>query len=277
MALTKIAGLPDVVTLGQAPDQSRLAVRARLLGHRIDTRHGAEIAAAQDPAHQDALTIIFRDGVVVSIGLGAQTDAQTGEAIDALLRPHVVDPEEHPEIETTGLIIRPGAGDSIASDGQVQLADASPERLLLVATVLARSVILSRDEILVAEAFDRISPLVGDLRASGQTHLSIRQAMQLVGNAVAARHRIMGTTQANDRPDLLWDHPGLDRLYARLEAEYELDERAEVLERKFVALGDVAEVLLDIVRDKRAFRLELAIIVLIAFEIVLSLIGMAIR
>ena len=87
----------------------------------------------------------------------------------------------------------------------------------------------------------------------------------------------MGTAQANDRPDLLWDHPGLDRLYARLEAEYELDERAEVLERKFVALGDVAELLLDIVRDKRAFRLELAIIALIAFEIVLSLISMAMR
>ena len=75
--------------------------------------------------------------------------------------------------------------------------------------------------------------------------------MQLVGNALAPRHRIMGTAQANDRPDLLWDYPWLDRIYARLEGEYELDERADVLERKFVALGDVAEILLDIVRDKR--------------------------
>ena len=51
--------------------------------------------------------------------------------------------------------------------------------------------------------------------------------------------------------------PALDRLYARLEAEYELKERAEVLERKFGALGDFTEVLLDIVQDKRAFASKL--------------------
>jgi uncharacterized Rmd1/YagE family protein len=269
MAISKSAGLPDFIILGTVPEQARFVMRARLLGARIDTREVTE--AIGELAGEDTLTIVFRDGVVVTVGTQGETDA----LVDALLRPHVVDPQAAPETETTGLVIRAGGGDKIAPDGQVQLADASEERFLLVAIVLARSVMLSRDEVLVSEAFDRISPLVSDLSENGRARLSITRAMQLVGNALGARHRIMGTAQANDRPDLLWDHPELDRLYTRLEAEYELDERAEVLERKFVALGDVAEVLLDIVRDKRAFRLELAIIVLIAFEIVLSLLNMA--
>jgi uncharacterized Rmd1/YagE family protein len=276
MVASKSAGLPDFILLGAVPGDQRVVMRARLIGARIDTRHVVE-ATSQFLAGHGGLTILFRDGVVVSIGEDTSVDAGVDAGLEALLAPFVVDPEETHETETTGLIIKPGSSDRIGTDGQVELNDASLERFLLVAIVLARSVMLSRDEILVAGAFDRITPLVTDMRENGQAHLSIKQAMQLVGNAMAARHRIMGTAQANDRPDLLWDHPELDRLYARLEAEYELDERAEVLERKFVALGDVAEVLLDIVRDKRAFRLELAIIVLIAFEIVLSLINMAMR
>jgi uncharacterized Rmd1/YagE family protein len=96
----------------------------------------------------------------------------------------------------------------------------------------------------------------------------------LIGDVLAARHRVMGTVQVDERPDVLWDHPGLDRLYARLEAEYELNERSEVLERKFGALGDFTDALLDIVQEKRAFRLEAAIIALIAFEIMLSILKM---
>ena len=100
--------------------------------------------------------------------------------------------------------------------------------------------------------------------------------MRLVGNVLAARHRLTGTAQVDERPDLLWEHPELDRLYVRLEAEYELTERAEVLTRKFGALGDFTEVLLDIVQDKRAFRVEIAIIALIAFEILLTLFNMVV-
>jgi uncharacterized Rmd1/YagE family protein len=84
---------------------------------------------------------------------------------------------------------------------------------------------------------------------------------------------VTGAVQAGERPDLLWDHPALDRLYARLEAEYELGEREAALDRKYAALGDVGEALLGIVQDKRAFHLEVAIVLLIAFEIVLVLLG----
>ena len=43
-----------------------------------------------------------------------------------------------------------------------------------------------------------------------------------------------------------------------------------MLERKFGALGDFTEVLLEIAQDKRAVRLEMAVIALIAFEVLLS-------
>jgi uncharacterized Rmd1/YagE family protein len=263
----------DFVILGELRATSPLFARARLLGVRIETRNAATDAALAQAATHAGLTIVFRYGAVVSIG----SADMALDRLDATLLRHVGDPLEVHESETANLIVQTVGGDRVDTDGQILLADASPERLLLAAIVLAQSVVLSRDEILVSEAFEGISPLVADLRENGRARLPIRSAMRLVGNVLAARHRVMGTVQVNERPDLLWEHPELDRLYVRLEAEYELSERTEVLERKFGALGDFTEVLLDIVQDKRAFRLEAAIIALIAFEIFLTLFNMAVH
>ena len=273
-APSRLVRSPDYVALGtriDARDGAPLVARARLLGARIETRDVAADARAAIRASRCGLCFVFRYGVVVSIGPAELAN----ETLDAVLASHVIDPSPVEETETAAILVRQGGKDRIATDGQIELEDASDERLLLVATVLAYSVVLSRDEILASEAFDHIGPLVADLRQNGRVRLSITPVMRQVGEVIAARHRLMGTAQVDERPDILWDHPQLDRLYARLEDEYELKERAEVLERKFVALGDFTEVLLDIVQDKRAFRLEAAIIALIVFEIMLTLFNMA--
>jgi uncharacterized Rmd1/YagE family protein len=69
---------------------------------------------------------------------------------------------------------------------------------------------------------------------------------------------------------VLWDRPDLERLYARLNDEYELSERVEILNRKLAVIADTATALADIVDAKRALRLELIVIFLIAFEIVVT-------
>lgn len=272
-ALARLARSPDFVKLGECDAAGPLVAKARLLGARIETRDVAGDARLAARASRRRVAFVFRYGVVVTISPEGEDDG----ALDDLLAKYVVDPTVVEETESADLAVRSSGGDRIAADGEVQLVDFSEERLLLAATILAHSVMLSRDEILVSEAFDHIGPIVTDLRQNGRVRLSIGTVMRQVGEVIAARHRVMGTAKVDERPDILWDHPQLDRLYARLEDEYELTERAEVLERKFVALGDFTEVLLDIVQDKRAFRLEAAIIVLIAFELVLTLVNMVHR
>ena len=267
-----LTGSPDVVALGRLPDERRLVAVARLLGVRIRTRELAA-ALAEDPAFASSadaagLAFVFRYGAVVGFG----GPALRADLLDAMLAPFVDEPVGVPELETANLAVREGAAeDRVEPDGLIVLSGADAPRLELVATVLSRSVVLARDEVLVSQAFDRSAPLVAELRGAGRVRLPIRSVMRMVGEALAARHRVTGAAQVDERPDLLWDHPALDRLYARLEGEYELSERAEALNDKLDALGDFAEALLDIVQDKRAVRLEVAIIALIAFEIVLNL------
>lgn len=266
-ATTKPPGWPDEVALGALPPGEKLIVHARHLGTRIDTRGLAADTVLRELAAAAGLTFAFRYGVAVTFC----TTVNRIPALDKALLAHVQEPAEHQEIETATVLLTNGGKERVDDDGAIHLADDEEPRLLLVATVLAHSVMLSRDEMLVSDVFNSSVPLVADLQVNGKARLSIPECMRMVGGVLAARHRVMGTAQAGERPDLLWDHPDLDRLYTRLEAEYELGERAEVLERKFGALGDFTEVLLDIAQDKRAVRLEVAIIALIAVELLLSI------
>ena len=69
---------------------------------------------------------------------------------------------------------------------------------------------------------------------------------------------------------MVWDRQDLDRLYARLEDEYELKERAEALSRKLSVIADTAEILTDTIDTRRSLRLEVIIVILIAVELVVA-------
>ena len=69
---------------------------------------------------------------------------------------------------------------------------------------------------------------------------------------------------------MLWDRPGLERLYARLEDEYELRERTATLHRKLTVIGETATVLTDLIHTNRSLRLEIVVVLLIALEIAIT-------
>jgi uncharacterized Rmd1/YagE family protein len=84
------------------------------------------------------------------------------------------------------------------------------------------------------------------------------------------RQRVSGGVAVEEKPDALWDRPDLERLYSRIEDEYELRERATALNRKLAVVGDTAQVLTDLIDTERSLRLEMIIVLLIVFEIVIT-------
>jgi len=70
---------------------------------------------------------------------------------------------------------------------------------------------------------------------------------------------------------VLWEQPELERLYVRLEDEYELRERHLALERKLDLISRTAETMLDLMQHKRSLRVEWYIVILIIVEILLTL------
>lgn len=266
----RTAGVATREVLGAAlPGEARRAdIRALLLGSRIDTRNLRDFAEPEKLQLTGiGAAFVFRYGVLVLFGASPEIERRL---IDRLSH-HILEPLVVPETETAWIEVVADGEETVSADGHIRLREATPERLLLTATVLARSVVLARDEGRIAEAFDRVEPLINDLRTRGRAGMPIRRVMQNIGDVLAAQHRVVGRAQIGEKPDLLWDNPQLDRLYSRLETEFELGDRARAMERKLEVIGDAAEWLLDLVQDKRSLRLELAVIALIAFEVVLSL------
>lgn len=250
---------------------SRIAARAVLLGERLEHRGLArEGAPAADPVPlatpDDFAAFAFRWGAVVFIGASAEQEA----SILAMLQPRVTNPLPAPVEETAR--IEPGAEqDGVDAGGVIRLRDMALPRLAVVADALAKSAALAQQEARLTQALDSMEPSVAALRSEGRLVFGARALHRQIGAALHARSRTLARVEAEDKPEVLWDHPDLERLHARLADEYELKERSAALDRKLSLIGDMTETLLSLIQSRRSMGLEIAIVALVGIEVVFTL------
>ena len=256
---------------------SLLRARAVILGERLDHRGlGPGGTAMADPvpiaAPAPISAFAFRWGAVVIFGADPADEA----ALLASLAPRITNPADS-LAEETALIALGAERDGVDAEGVIQLCDAAPERLAVVADALAKSAALAQQEARIAGALDRLEPAVADLRAAGRLRFSSRALHRQIGHALSAHSRNLARIETADKPEVLWDHPELERLHARLSDEYELSERGAALERKLGWIGDTIQTLLSLLQARRALGLEAAVVVLVGIEVAFTLYEHVIR
>jgi uncharacterized Rmd1/YagE family protein len=249
---------------------ARVTAHALHVGDSINTKGFEGEALSAVPlaikVGKTGIAVLFRYGVAVLIGLSSEDET----AFLAKLTPRIGGKLARFE-EETALVARGNeADDQVQAGGPIQLRDMSPERLLVIADVLAKSVVLANDEREVAKVFEIIEPFAKELADHGQTRRDRKSVLKLIGNALLVQQRVSGRVAIGEKPDALWERPDLERLYARLEDEYELKERVDTLNRKLAVVAETANTLADIIDTRRSLRLELIVVVLIAFEIVVT-------
>ena len=247
----------------------QITAHALQIGDRINTAgfEGELLSSTPLAARigSSGLAVVFRYGVVVFLGLSVEEEKQFLERLSTRVFGRITPYEE----EWAKVQVAKQAED-IHAGGPILVREMSLERLLLVADALAKSVVLARDEREVANVLDTIEPFARELAVSGQTSRSRTALLKLLGNSLLVQHHVSGRVAVSEKPDVLWDRPDLERLYARLEDEYELSERFETLNQKITVISDTATTLADIIDTKRSLRLELIVVFLIAFEIVIT-------
>jgi uncharacterized Rmd1/YagE family protein len=263
--------MTDAVPL-QTAAPMRLTARALIVGERIDT------AGLERPDMISGLPLafrvgargmvaLFRFGVAVLVGLSPLEE----EDVLAKLKQRSTGQRARVDDETAILEVAPSFDDLAPPGGPIQMKDLSPQRFLVVADALAKTVALARDEREVNAVFDVIEPFARQLAEKGRPPFRRRSMLRLIGQALLAQHRVSGRVAVEEKPDVLWDRPDLERLYARLEDEYELKERGEALKRKLDVIVETAHALTDIIDADRATRLEATIVLLIVAELAVSM------
>jgi uncharacterized Rmd1/YagE family protein len=269
----KLAAMTDVPP-ARAP--TRLTARALIVGERIDTAglERPDMISSLPLAFrvgERGMAALFRFGVAVMVGLTPLEE----EDLLAKLRSRVSGARALGDDETAVLEIAPDSDEQKSSSGPIQIKNLSPPRFLVIADALAKTVALARDEREVNAVFDVIEPFAEKLAASGRPPFRRRAMLRLIGQALLAQHRVSGRVAVEEKPDVLWDHPELERLYARLADEYELTDRAGALKRKLEVIGDTAQALTDIIDADRSTRLEAAIVILIVLELIAAIVQIA--
>jgi required for meiotic nuclear division protein 1 len=249
--------------------------RAVYVGERIDlrkyvpsTRVTAQLPATV-PISGGGVAMLFRYGAVVFFDVAAADQDQYLRE----LAPLVEDRYERPETEEIPISVGSEKREGVEA-GAVVVRNASVERLQIVAAVLGKSVALAQYEADVAANFDRIEPFAVELEKRGRGGSDMRLLLRHVGRGLLNEHKMVARVEVSERPELLWDHPELEQLYLRLEDEFELQERTEILDRKLEVVSRTVETILDLVQRDRSLRVEWYIVILIVLEIVLSVYGL---
>ena len=252
-----------------------ITARALLLGDRIDATglERSDLVSTAPIAFnvgRSGFAVLYKFGVAVLFGLSPLEE----DEILARIGARVTGPSRGDD-ETLLLEVAPESEDKALANGRLGVKDISAARLLVIADALAKSVALARDERRVNAVFDTVEPFAAELASRGRPPWKRRAMLELIGQTLLVRHRVSGRVAVEDKPDVLWDRPDLERLYARLEDEYELQERGRTLTAKLDVIGETARALTELIDAERSVRLEWTIILLIAAEIVLTLFQMA--
>lgn len=271
--------LCETIRMETLPLCSKGAFRARavLIGERIDLRAlGSANALATSPLAVEVqgggVAVLFRYGVAVFFDVAAMEEVSFLER----LRPLVTHPYEKPETEEIGIAVEPQAKDGVRP-GSVVFEECTIERLQLVADILSKSVLLALYEARVAAEFDRVEPLAADLAERGRIPGHERALLKDIGAMLLIESRMVGRAEISEKPELLWDHPSLEGLFARLQDEFEIRERHQALERKLNLLSHTAQSVQQMLSARHGIRVEWYIVILIVFEILLTLYELFIR
>jgi uncharacterized Rmd1/YagE family protein len=247
-------------------------VRALLVGEGLDLK-GLERqdAVSVNPlafAAGGGTAMLFKFGAAVFINMTPIEE----EALIQGLGPRILGPLAEREVETAIIVVTPDGEGLLSQSGAIQLKAAETNRLLLVGEALAVSVALAYDERRIAAAFDKIEPLAASLIKRRLPPGPKSAMLEQIGEALLIQKRLASRVDLDEKPDVLWDHPELERLWAKLVDEYDLPARSRAVGRKLGVISETAETISDLVATRTSHRLEILVIVLIAIEIVLALV-----
>ena len=170
-------------------------------------------------------------------------------------------------------LVREGRGDRPRlEEGTLSLDRLTDARAEVIALVVAQSAAMEYYERIVDGLFADTARLVDRLERSGTVTFRVRGLHRFIGQAVGTRGEVLSVLHLLDKPDATWDDPEMDRIYDELRAEFDLLDRYHSLEAKLRSVQEAMELVLDVARDRRLFAIEAAVLLLIAFEVVLSLV-----
>lgn len=213
---------------------------------------------------KDQFLLLYNFGAMVSFNLDPEKEKEVLSSVQQFVSP------KETIITSEDFLVE--EGDKLAVDfRRVVLPKVTVEDVQIISLVLAQSTALEFFE-RHADALLQQSRIISEeLEKTGKTGRKDSELVKFIGLCLNMKQNAIGSTYLLDSPEPAWEHASLEALYRQMEDMFELKDRFRILDYKLQIIQDTVEVLSDLSRSRREYRLELSIVILIAVEIVLIL------
>lgn len=172
--------------------------------------------------------------------------------------------------ESLGNVV-PGASNKVYFD-RVVISNLSFAIVKIVCMLLAESTALEYYETLIENLMLKTNRFAKNLRKQGRMVESNEDLIKFIGLCLDTKQEIISNLYIVDSPDETWESSELDKVHQELKVMMEVDTRYRALEYKIKIIQESVDTIVDLSKSKRETLLEMIIILLIALEIILSLV-----
>jgi required for meiotic nuclear division protein 1 len=144
----------------------------------------------------------------------------------------------------------------------------------LISTVLAKSVALEKTEEQLGQINDKLETLIDRLE-KGKLRIGNKELARTTAKIIRHEYNTLAYIMILDKPDITWTSSSAGEFYDRMLEFFELNDRYKILKSKTEILYNIMDGFSTISHSIRGLFVEWIIVVLILFEIVLSLLGIA--
>lgn len=219
------------------------------------------------PAAAGGMVFLFGFGVVIFFDVG-----QAGREGELLRLRQALKGMRDAQVISEEFTVRVEADARPDVQEGVLVADLlTHERISMIALTVAQSAAMEYYERIVDQMFADTDHFVQRLEKSGTISVFTASLQRFIGAALSTRSEVISVLHLLDKPDVVWDDAGAERIYVELRAEFDLLDRYTALELKLRSVQETLGLLTDVARDRRLVLLEASVIALIGIEIMLTL------
>ncbi len=214
----------------------------------------------------DSWIVAYDFGAITFVGV----DDEKREAVMKAVLERI-GPEPHPPMEEQITIeVNPAASDpQTQSFDRVVVREVNPKLVELVALVVAQSAAMEYYEEDVDHVLARLKEVSENLAQTGKLTATSRDLLKFVGSGMSTHNQVVYTLSLLDTPQLAWEDEKLDRIYRGIRGQFEIADRFRALDLKLRMIQDNFELFVELTQERRNYRLELTVAILVALEVVL--------
>lgn len=147
----------------------------------------------------------------------------------------------------------------------------STDIIKIIGFTLAQSLALERIEKEVEDALERTRAIL-ETFAKKSFFMRLKPTIRELVQVMEARFEALSDIMILEKPELTWEDPLLDQLYEELRKIYEIDDRFRAIDTMLENILETGQIVSDLASTSREMILEILILLLIAFELILTII-----